>query len=253
VLSKCELENNTSEFEKWIEIIAGLIEKIEPNVVERETIIVKAVKWSSAGSVQKNPLIHKLLARIMAKEQNYEQARYHYLLSKDGVGCARILIQLSAKAYTSEIDLILVQVVLNLLVLKEKSTAVETFDYYTRYHPKIRTYQPPFHTPILNFAYFLLNIIDEKKLQAFSTLCDLYKTALDRDPAYKQQIEKIGISYFNAPVKKPAMQGGGLFGNFFNQLFQELEDDSDSDYEDASQQQQQQPQTSRFTSAADLD
>lgn len=210
------------EFDKWIETLAGLIEKIEPNVIERETIIVKAVKWSSVNDTQKNPLMHKLLARIMAKEQNYDQARHHYLFSKDGVGCAKILIQLSAKAFNSEVDMIIVQVVLNLLVLKEKNTALDTFNHYTKYHPKIRTYQPPFHTPLLNFAYFLLNMIDDKKLQAFQTLCDLYKTALERDPGYKQQIEKIAVQFFNAPVKRQQQQGG-LFGNFFNQLFQELE------------------------------
>lgn len=221
--------------------------------MERETIIVKSVKFSSGGSNQKNPLMHKLLARIMAKEQNYEQARYFYLLSKDGVGCAKILIQLSAKAFNSEVDMVLVQVVLNLLVLNEKGTALETFDYYTKNHPKIRTYQPPFNTPLLNFAYFLLNIIDEKKLQAFTTLCELYKTALERDPAYKQQIEKIGFSYFNAPAKRQQMQGGGLFGNFFNQLFQELEEDSDSDIENGTQSSQAQSTTSRFTTAVDLD
>lgn len=176
--------------------------------------------------------MHKLLARIMAKEQNYDQARHHYLFSKDGVGCAKILIQLSAKAFNSEVDMIIVQVVLNLLVLKEKGTAVETFDYYTKCHPKIRTHQPPFNTPLLNFIYFLLNLIETtKKLQSFTTLCELYKTALERDPSYKQQIEKIGISYFNAPARKQQQPQGGLFGNFFNSLFQELEYDSDSDIE----------------------
>jgi hypothetical protein len=250
VLGKSEIENNKKEFDKWIEILAGLIEKIESNVIERETIIVKAVKWSSCNDTQKNPLMHKLLARIMAKEHNYDQARHHYLFSKDGVGCAKILIQLSAKAFNSEIDMIIVQVVLNLLVLKEKGTAIETFDYYTKCHPRIRTHQPPFHTPLLNFAYFLLNIIDDKKLQAFTTLCELYKTAIERDPGYKQQIEKIGISYFNAPAARQQQPGGGLFGNFFNQLFQELEgdDDSDSDIENG------QPTTATYQPApVDLD
>lgn len=199
----------------------------------KDNVWIVAFLILDVTGTQKNPLMHKLLARIMAKEQNYDQARHHYLFSKDGVGCAKILIQLSAKAFNSEVDMIIVQVVLNLLVLKEKGTAIETFDYYTKYHPRIRSHQPPFHTPLLNFAYFLLNIIDDKRLQAFTTLCELYKTALDRDPGYKQQIEKIGVSYFNAPVKQTRQPGGGLFGNFFNQLFQELEgdDDSDSDIE----------------------
>lgn len=235
VLSKISFDNR-KDFEQWIEKVAGIIEKIDSSVVERETLIVRAIKWSSTESNLKNPLMHKLIAKIMAVEQNYEQARHHSLLSKNGAFCAKILIQLSNRALNSEIDMIIVQVVLNLLILKDKSTAMDTFDYYTKYHPQIRTTNPPYTTPLLNFAYFLLNIIDDRKLQAFNTLCDLYKVALDRDPEYEKKLEKIGIFYFNAPVKKQDIRSGGLFGDLFNQLFQELENDSDSDNNDNSMQ-----------------
>ena len=227
ILSKCKF--NDADFEKWVESVAMLIEKIETNVVERETLIVRAVKWSTEGnklnSNQGHPLLHKLIAGVMAKEKNYEQARYHYLLSKDGVGCAKILIRLSSKAFSSEIDMVIVQVVLNLLILKEKKTALVTFNTFTKLHPKIQTWNPPYHTPLLNFLYFLLNIIDEPKLQCFKTLCELYKTALSRDPAYDKQLQQIGVSYFGAKKATPARQGG-LFGDLFSQLFQELEGDS---------------------------
>jgi golgi to ER traffic protein 4 len=73
-LTKCNFPER-EEFEKWIHKVASVIEKIEPHVVERETLIVKAIKWSSGVTNQKNPLMHKLIARIMAKENNYEQAR----------------------------------------------------------------------------------------------------------------------------------------------------------------------------------
>lgn len=230
ILQKCKFSDQ--DFEKWIVSVAGLIEKIEPNIVERETLIVRAVKWSTEGNKlnpnQGHPLLHKLIADIMAKEQNFEQARYHYLLSKDGVGCAKILIQLSAKAFNSEADLVIVQVVLNLLILKEKDTALVTFNTYTKLHPKIRTGGPPYSKPLLNFLYFLLNIIDEPKLQGFKSLCELYKPALSRDPAYEKQLQQIGVSYFGAQKAAPARQGG-LFGDLFSQLFQELEEDSDDD------------------------
>jgi golgi to ER traffic protein 4 len=249
VLQKCKLDDQ--QFEKWIVNVAGLIEKIEPNVVEREALIVRAVKWSCEGNKtnphQGHPLIHKLIANIMAKEQNYEQARYHYLLSKDGVGCAKILIQLSAKAFKTEVDLVIVQVVLNLLVLKEKDTALVTFNTYTTLHPQIRTKQPPYRTPLLNFLYFLLNIIEEPKLQCFKTLCELYKTALSRDPAYEKQLQQIGISYFGAPPARQA-RNNGLFGDLFSQLFQELEEDSDED-----ESQPAASSSSQFRSHVDLD
>lgn len=249
VLSKCKFQE--PDFEKWITNVAGLIEKIEPNVVERETLIVRAVKWSCEGNKhnpnQGHPLFHKLIANSMAKEQNYEQARYHYLLSKDGVGCAKILIHLSAKAFNSEVDLVIVQVVLNLLVLKEKDTALVTFNTYTKLHPKIRTSSPPFRTPLLNFVYFLLHIIDDQQLQCFKTLCDLYKTALNRDPAYEKQLQQIGVSYFGAPVARPARQNG-LFGDLFSQLFQELEEDSEEDDSQSAP-----SSSSQFRTTVDLD
>jgi golgi to ER traffic protein 4 len=37
----------------------------------------------------------------MWKEGNLEQAKHHYLLSKDGEGCGKMLIELSDKGYIS--------------------------------------------------------------------------------------------------------------------------------------------------------
>lgn len=251
VLQKCTFDDK--EFEKWITNVGGLIEKIDAGVVERETLVVRAVKWSCEGNkknlIQGHPLMHKLIANVFAKEQNFEQARYHYLLSKDGVGCAKILIQISAKAYNSEADLVIAQVVLNLLVLKEANTALVTFDTYTQLHPKIRTKNPPYRTPLLNFLYFLLKIIEDPKLQAFTTLCELYKPALSRDPAYEKQLQVIGVSYFGAPQARPARQNG-LFGDLFSQLFQELEEDSD---EENTQPSATASTSAQFRSNVDLD
>lgn len=248
-LHQCKF--NDEEFERWIQCVGDLIEKIEPNVVERETLIVQAVKWSCEGNKknphQGHPLLHKKIAEIMAKEQNFDQARYHYLLSKDGIGCGKILIQISAKAFNSEVDMVIAQVVLNLLVLKEKDTALVTFNTYTGLHPKIRTPNPPYRTPLLNFLYFLLNIIDDPKLQCFKTLCELYKTTLSRDPAYEKQLQQIGVSYFGAPPARPARQNG-LFGDLFSQLFQELDEDSEED-----DSQPRASSSSQFRSNVDLD
>lgn len=226
ILQKCQYKDE--DFKIWVTNVAKIIESIDHHVVERDTLIVRAIKWSSEGNLdnpnQGHPLMHRHIAQIMAKEKNYEQARSHYLLSKDGQGCANVLIQISLTAYQSEIDLMIVQSVLNLLVLKEISTAKEAFDSYTSQHPSIRTSNPPYKTPLLNFLYFLLHLIDEPKLQSFNSLCDLYKAALSRDPEYDRQLKQIGVNYFGA---KPAKQqsGGGLFGGLFNQLFQELESD----------------------------
>lgn len=238
--------------------VAKLIESIEPNVVERDTLVVRAIKWSSENNKenpnQGHPQMHKHVANIFAKEKNYENARSHYLLSKDGRGCANVLIQISLVAYNSEIDMVIAQSVLNLLVLKETFTAKEAFESYTSLHPSIKTSSPPYRTPLLNFLYFLLHLIDEPKLQSFTTLCDLYKPALSRDPDFDRQLRKIGESYFGAQPARQ-QQGGGLFGGLFSQLFQELEnDDFDEDFDEPSGSNQPQPSTSQqFRLNSDLD
>lgn len=56
--------------------------------------------------------MHKLIAHMFWTEENLEQARHHYLLSRDGTGCGKMLIELSqSKGYSSEIDLFIAQVV----------------------------------------------------------------------------------------------------------------------------------------------
>lgn len=254
ILQKCTLTE--SQFFSWMESVAKLIESIEPSVVERDTLVVRSIKWSSENNKenpnQGHPQMHKLIANILAKEKNYDSARYHYFLSKDGRGCANVLIQISLVAYNSEIDMVIAQSVLNLLVLKEKLTAREAFDSYTNLHPAIKTSSPPYRTPLLNFLYFLLHLIEEPKLTSFTTLCDLYKPAISRDPEFDRQLRKIGESYFGAKPARQA-QSGGLFGGLFSQLFAELEsDDFEEDFEDGIA--GPQPSTSsQFRANTDLD
>lgn len=192
---------------------------------------VKAVKWSSDVSKNKlgHPLMHKLIAQIMWTEGNMEQARHHFLLSRDGPGCGQMLIQLSeSKGYNSEIDLFIAQVVLQQLCLKEKSSAVQTFETFTKYHPKIACSEPPFSLPLLNFINFLLKALETGKLAIFKTLCELYKPSLARDPSYDKYLQKIGVIFFGA-APPPQRHGAGLFGDLINQLFQSVDDDDEAE------------------------
>lgn len=221
--------------DKWIKNLAGLIRKIGP-IVERDTLVAKSVKWAAlSGNDSLKHQMHQLIASILWDEGNLEQARHHFILSKDGPQFAKMLIQLSGQGYSKEVDLFIAHAVLQQLCMKDKITAGQTFETYTKYHPKIATTQPPFCLPLLNFIYFLLKAIETGKLAMFRTLCDLYKTSIDRDPAYQKYLEKVGVLFFGAPV---ARQGpsGGIFGDLINQLFQGLdegasreEDDEDDD------------------------
>lgn len=173
--------------------------------------------------------MHKLIAQLMWTEGNLEQARHHFLLSRDGVGCGQMLIQLSqTKGFPSEVDLFIAQVVLQQLCLKEKTSALQTFETYTKYHPKIACTEPPFILPLLNFIYFLLKSIETGKLAMFKTLCELYKASLERDPSYDKYLQKIGVIFFGAPPS-PTRAGGGIFNDLINQLFQSLDDDDTAD------------------------
>lgn len=226
----------TEDAEKWMQKIALLLSKIAPNVVEREALLVKSVKWSASVSKSQvgHPLMHKLIAQIMWNEDNLSQARHHFLLSRDGSGCGHMLIQLSqTKGFPSEMDLFIAQVILQQLCLKETSTAAETFATYTKYHPKIACSEPPFITPLLNFIFFLLRAIEanQRKLVVFRTLCELYKPSLERDPSYEKYLQKIGMIFFGASQpQRPQSEGmGGIFGDLLNQFFQGLDDDLDDE------------------------
>lgn len=116
--------------------------------------------------------------------------------------------------------------VLQQLCLKEKTSAVQTFETYTKHHPVITTSEPPFTMPLLNFVFYLLKLIDTGKLNIFRTLCDLYKPSLARDPSYEKYLQKIAVFYFNAPPPQaPNNGGGGMFADLINQFFQGFDDD----------------------------
>lgn len=174
-----------------------------------------------------HPTMHKVIAQLMWSEGNLEQARHHFLLSKDGNGCGQMLIELSqTKGYPKETDLFIAQVVLQQLCLKEITSAAETFHTYIKFHPKISRTDPPFVMPLLNFVFFLLKIIESRKLAIFKKLCELYKPSLDRDPSYEKYLEKIGVIFFGAPTP-PQRSNNGIFGDLINQLFSLEEEDDD--------------------------
>uniref|UniRef100_A0A336L3M5 CSON002568 protein n=1 Tax=Culicoides sonorensis TaxID=179676 RepID=A0A336L3M5_CULSO len=219
--------------EKWVKNIGGLMRKIG-QIVERETLLAKAVKWAAlSGSDSLKHQMHQIIASILWDEGNLEQAKHHFILSKDGPEFAKMLIQLSSRGYAKEVDLFIAHAVLQQLCMKDKDTAGQTFETYTKYHPKIAATQPPFTLPLLNFIYFLLKAIETGKLAMFKTLCELYKTSIDRDPAYQKYLEKVGILFFGAPVVRQG-PSGGIFGDLINQLFQGLDEGGQEDEENGS-------------------
>ncbi|XP_036323445.1 Golgi to ER traffic protein 4 homolog isoform X2 [Rhagoletis pomonella] len=217
----------------WIDRLATIIGHLSATTVERETLVNRAIKWSSdmSGNTLGHPSMHKAIAQVFWAEGNYEQARHHFLLSRDGNLCGRILIKIHKnKGYDSELDLFIVQAVLQQLCLKDRRTSEETFISFTTNHSDIRRKEAPFKQPLLNFVYFLFRCIDTGRQDAFRALCDLYKPSLNRDPSFEKYLIKIGVHFFG--VAPPSTMGGGglmggMFGDLFTRLFQGFDDDDD--------------------------
>ncbi|XP_024937701.1 Golgi to ER traffic protein 4 homolog [Cephus cinctus] len=226
VLSQSETKPSSSYFEK----ITGLFSLMSPTSPERETFLQNVLRWSLKDTDYKtgHPDLHQRIAQVFWKEKNYIMARQHFLHSKDGSGCAAMLVELhEQRGYSSEIDLFIAQAVLQYLCLQNKATAEEAFNSYTSQHPKI-TKGPPYFFPLLNFLFFLLKTIETGKLAIFTVLCEQYKLSLNRDPCYRQYLDKIGQLFFNVPPPRPRSQG--LFGSLLQSFFNGLEDE-DSDEE----------------------
>lgn len=199
-----------------------------------------------------HPLLHKLIAHVYWGEGNIEAARHHYLLCQDGTCCGRVLIEISkSKGFQSEVDLFVVQAVLQQLALKDRHTAEETFNMYTRYHPKILRHEFPYKEPLVNFLYFLFRLIDLKSVTGFRALRKLYDPSLKRDTSFTKYLIKIGILYFDEqPEHVPAGPSGlgGMFGDILNSLMQGFDEDDEEE-----QQQSRPTQLQRQNANNELD
>lgn len=235
VKSGARPEDNSPLFAK----LTKLLSHIRPDNPQREAIITSALKWSKSvpsvsGPATKqsgHPSMHECIAKMFWRENNIVLARYHFLHSTDGHNFALMLIQVHREqGYANEIDLFIAQVVLQYLCLKNKVTAHETFTNYTTQHPGITTLRPPFYLPLLNFIWFLLEVIETGKLVAFNTLCTQYETSIKRDPGYPFYLCKIGQLFFNIqPAPPPQPSHGGFFGNFLSAVMSNMEDSNDDD------------------------
>ncbi|XP_012152087.1 Golgi to ER traffic protein 4 homolog isoform X2 [Megachile rotundata] len=186
-------QSGTEPSQVYFEKITNLLCIMSSSSPERDIFIQSALRWSIRGNEYKtgHPDLHQKIAQVFWKEKNYIMARQHFIHSKDGSGYAAMLVELhEQRGYMNEIDLFIAQAVLQYLCLQNKTAAQEVFNSYTSQHPKINR-GPPYLLPLLNFLFFLLKIIDSGKLTAFKVLCEQYEISLNRDPCYRQYLDKI--------------------------------------------------------------
>ncbi|XP_060081085.1 Golgi to ER traffic protein 4 homolog [Ylistrum balloti] len=212
-----------------IDKVVKLFRAMNPDCPERHHYMVSSIRWSTKTDNQRHKLghpdLHQRIGRLFWEEKNYVQARYHFLHSTDGKGCATMLIEYHLmKGYTSEVDMFIAQAVLQYLCLQNKETANDAFQTYTQNHPQVRRGSPYVH-PLLNFIWFLLLALEGGHLTVFTILCEKYETSIKRDPTYKEYLDKIGQVFFGVPPPRAPSQG--LFGNLIQSLFSGGEDDED--------------------------
>jgi len=160
--------------------------------------------------------IHREIALNFWQEENYVQARYHFLHSIDGESCAKMLIECHMNyGYPSEVDLFLTQNVLQYLCLRNLVTAKEFYEQYIRNHPLIK--ENITKLPLINFIKFLFIAINKNQVKWFKCLCEVYKQSLDVDASYGDYLERIGQYFFNIKAKK-VEAGGSIFNNLFKML-----------------------------------
>jgi len=214
--------------------VARLFELINSDVPERESFLNAAIRWSVTHEYKSGyPMLHQSIAQIFWKEKNYMLARRHFLRSYDGSGFATMLVEIHrSTGYTTEVDLFIAQVVLQCLCLENKKTAVIAFQCYTTQHPYIHK-GPPYLLPLLNFIWFLLQLLDRSDgLKAFTVLCEQYQLSIERDPTYSQYLDKIGQIFFGLPPPKPQAARPSLLRNMFQSLMNGMEEFSSSDEEE---------------------
>lgn len=183
---------------------------------ERKNTIIFCHKWLSNDS-KYSDLFNNWIAVVLWKEENYADARYHFMLCGNGVHTAKFLLNFHlSKGYKSERDLFIIQAVLQYLCLEKFASASMTFYVYVNNHPDLEN-GPPFNNyPLLNFAWFLMLAIELKlNKSVFTKLCDQYSKHLLRDPVYSDYLTRIGQIYFQiSPQKNP----DSFLSNIMNML-----------------------------------
>ncbi|CAK1547154.1 unnamed protein product [Leptosia nina] len=225
VLTKSE----TKPSAEWIDKIAKLFEMINPNVPERGTFLINAVKWSMDDTKKGSPLLHKRIAEIYWREKKFTAAHRHFLHSSDGVTYATMLIELhTTRGLKSEIDLFVAQAVLQILCLRNKVMADDTFNEYTRSHPTIRNDKgPPYFFPLLNFLWFLLRAIEEKQVAKYKMLRSKYEQNLKRDPNYFEYLDTIGRVWFNIETPQNHRNTNSMLGGLIKSIIGDVESSDD--------------------------
>jgi len=223
-------DRTEDEREKAFQRLASLFQQMPRESPDFDVFKAKSIQWtSSQDNPSGHPRLRQLLAYNLWSSKRYSESRQNFLYSCDGSGCGKMLIEFHKdRGYSSEVDVFIVNTVLQYLVLRKHIVAAWALKSYTENHPEIAKTSPPFKQhPLLNFIWLLLLAIQQKEtISAFSTLVELYKPSLQRDPGYFEAIDKIGQHFFGLPEpQRPRGMFSGLMDSFFSAMNESEDED----------------------------
>lgn len=190
----------------------------------REVFMKAAIKWSSLANdelTQGHPLLHRLQARAYWQEQNFPQAKRHFLYANDFEEYGKMLVECATEhAKREECEFFLAQAVLQLLVLNNIFGARSVYLVYTGRHPHFQGEPPPYrNAPLANYIWFLLELIETSRdVEVLACLNDIYSKLLDCDPQYRKYLCQIGHLYFGIPSHDKPAQPTNLLEGIFNAM-----------------------------------
>ena len=111
------------------------------------------------------------------------------------------MFRFKIEGFPSETDLVLAQVALQFLCLRNLNTSTQFFNHFKSNHPLLADKQQDL-PPLVNFINFLFISIKTNKVNLFNALIDLYKPSLDRDKSFYDYLDRIGQYFFNLKPKK---------------------------------------------------
>jgi hypothetical protein len=115
-----------------------------------------------------------------------------------------MLSEWSSLGNPTEKDLFIFRAILQTLTQNNVITARETLSYFLSTNP--------LNTPLINFARFLVMIIDNKETyKFFDMLKKNYDPFLKRDPQLIPLLDQISLQYYNVPGSSSNSGMGGLF------------------------------------------
>lgn len=130
-------------------------------------------KWSRETSthpfrrLRGDPALHKIFGNVHWAQGAHNVARLHFLLANDPEEFAKFLIDYTTNqdaTQEDESDNFGAQAVLQLLTYKKLHVAECFFAIYCRDHPQIRQTFPFKKSPLLNFIWLLLTVLQHQNV-----------------------------------------------------------------------------------------